>query len=59
MTIRPTTGLVVGLPCSRPVMPEWAVSLAMQQGSVGIGMAYSPVRGMKVDDARNYIVQRC
>jgi len=57
MTILPTMGVVVGIPCSRPVMPEWAIALATQQWPINTNICYVPIRGKKVDAAREYIVK--
>ena len=57
MTILPTMGVVVGLPCSRPVMPEWAVALATQQWPINMNICYVPIRGKKIAEARAYIVK--
>src|SRR5205807_1059104 len=57
MTILPTMGVVVGIPCSRPVMPEWAVALATQQWPINTNICYVPIRGKPVDEARIYIVK--
>lgn len=55
--IQPQMGVVVGLPLSRPVMPEWAVALATQNWPTNTNVCYCPVRGMPVDKARIAIVE--
>jgi hypothetical protein len=60
--IKPQVGCVVGLPCSRNVMPEWAVSIATQNWPTDMNPCFVPVRSTKehpipIANARNYIVE--
>lgn len=57
VNIPTSMGVVVGIPCSRNVTPEWAIALATQQWPINMQVCYIPVRGKKVDEARNYIVR--
>lgn len=50
-------GLVIGIPFSRPVMPEWAISLAIQTWPTDLANCYIPMRGLPVDQARIAIVE--
>lgn len=53
----PQMGVVVGIPTSRPVTPEWAIGLATQNFPTNTNVCYAPVRGLKVDEAREVIVK--
>jgi hypothetical protein len=71
MTVRdgqvlPNMGVVVGLPCSRLVTPEWAVALATQAWPTNTNVCYVPIRcenkktgskGPTRDQAREMIVR--
>jgi len=62
----PKMGVVVGLPCSRLVMPEWAVALATQAWPINTNVCYVPIhcenkktgfQGIPRDKARNLVVE--
>lgn len=62
----PNMGVVVGLPYSRLVMPEWAVALARQSWPTNVNICYAPIpcenrktgwSGPTRDEARSLIVQ--
>jgi len=53
----PQMGVVVGIPTSRPVTPEWAVGLATQNFPTNTNVCYAPIRGLPVDEARELIVK--
>jgi len=60
--IKAQLGVVVGLPCSRNVMPEWAVALASQNWPTNTNVCYVPVRStpeqpIPIDAAREYIAE--
>ena len=64
--VMPNMGVVVGLPCSRLVMPEWAVALAVQAWPINTNVCYIPIhcenkktgsKGPRRDQARELIVE--
>ncbi len=64
--IMPNMGVVVGLPCSRLVMPEWAVALATQAWPINTNVCYMPIhcenkktgsQGPPRDKARELIIE--
>lgn len=53
----PQMGVVVGLPCHGPVMPEWGVALATQCWPTNTNVCYVPIRNVPRDKAREMIVE--
>lgn len=61
--INPKLTVVVGIPCSRPVVPEWAVALACQNWPLNTNVGYIPLRhpdrnqNIPIAEARTLIAQ--
>ena len=49
---------MIGVPFTRHVMPEWAMSLATQGYPIGTNLTYFTTKGVEVADARNQMVEK-